>query len=70
MRRNSRWVLMGCGVAFLCLIAGLLISSFIGGEKKIQQHLKRLYALDDPRFMQELGVLLWPPFLQDGLLRR
>ena len=51
--------------AALALIVGLLVSNFIGGEKKIERHIERLYALDDPRFMQELGVLLGPPFL-DG----
>jgi cardiolipin synthase len=57
-------MLVAVGVASLCLLAGLLISNFVGGEAKIERRIERLYALDDPRFMQELGVLLGPPFLQ------
>lgn len=45
------------------LIGAVLASNFIGGEKKIERHVERLYALDDARFMNELGVLLGPPFL-------
>ncbi len=63
-RHKTGWVLIGGVVAALCLVVGLLVSNFIGGEKKIQQPIKRLYALEDPRFMQELGVLLGPPFVQ------
>lgn len=60
----SRSVLVASGVASLCLLAGLLISNFVGGETKIERRIERRYALDDPRFMQEVGVLLGPPFLQ------
>jgi cardiolipin synthase len=56
-------MLVALGVATLCLLAGLLISNFVGGETKIERRIERLYALDDPRFMHELGVLLGPPFL-------
>jgi cardiolipin synthase len=35
----------------------------MGGEAKIEHRIERLYPLEDPRFMQELGVLLGPPFL-------
>ena len=41
----------------------LLVVNFMGGEKKIQQRIERLYSLEDPRFMHELGVLLGPPFI-------
>jgi len=60
----SRWVLTAGVVAGLCLVAGLLVSNFVGGETKIERRIERHYALDDPRFMHELGVLLGPPFLQ------
>jgi cardiolipin synthase len=63
MSNKSRWLLVVSGVAGLCLVAGLLVSNFIGGEEKIEHRMERLYALEDPRFMQELGVLLGPPFL-------
>jgi cardiolipin synthase len=64
MRRRLRWVLMAGGVASLCVVAALLVSNFMGGETKIERRIERLYALDDPRFMRELGVLLGPPFLE------
>jgi len=57
-------VLVAIGVASLSLFTGLLISNFVGGETKIERRIERLYSLDDPRFMLELGVLLGPPFLQ------
>ncbi|MDO8904081.1 phosphatidylserine/phosphatidylglycerophosphate/cardiolipin synthase family protein [Hydrogenophaga sp.] len=69
MRRKSRWALIASVVASLCLVVGLLVSNFMGGETKIQQRIERLYALDDPRFMRELGVLLGPPFLQGAKVR-
>ena len=63
MKNLPRWVLVVAGVASLSLIAGLLVSNFIGGETKIERRIERLYGLDDPRFTNELGVLLGPPFL-------
>jgi cardiolipin synthase len=51
-------------VATVLVVAGLLISNFIGGETEIERRIERHYALDDPRFIRELGVLLGPPFLQ------
>ncbi|NDP40824.1 MAG: hypothetical protein GZ093_19205 [Rhodoferax sp.] len=50
-------------MASLALIGGLLVSNFMGGETKIEQRIERIYALDDPRFTNELGVLLGSPFL-------
>lgn len=44
----------------LAVVIGL---NFIGGEKKIEHHIERLYSLDDPRFRYELGLLLGPPFV-------
>ncbi len=64
MSKAWRWVLAAGAVGGLCLVVGLLVANFVGGETKIQRRIERLYALDDPRFMQELGVLLGPPFLQ------
>jgi cardiolipin synthase len=51
-------------VAAACLVVGLLVSNFVGGETKIERRIERLYTIDDPRFMRELGVLLGPPFQQ------
>lgn len=69
MRRSSRWVLAAGVVVGLGLMGGLLASNFVGGETKIEHRIERLYALDDPRFMHELGVLLGPPFLQGTQVR-
>ncbi|MDP1783222.1 MAG: phospholipase D-like domain-containing protein [Hydrogenophaga sp.] len=62
MLHKSRWAVAGI-VALLCAVAGVLIANFVGGETKIERRIERLYSLDDPRFVQELGVLLGPPFL-------
>lgn len=51
-------------MAAACLVVGLLVSNFVGGETKIERRIERLYTIDDPRFMRELGVLLGPPFQQ------
>ena len=64
----SRWVFVVAGVASLALIAGLLVSNFMGGETKIEHRIERLYALDDPHFTNELGVLLGPPFLKENTI--
>ncbi len=47
----------------LTIVAILLAANFMTGEKKINQRVERLYSLDDPRFMHELGVLLGPQFV-------
>jgi cardiolipin synthase len=50
----------------LTALAGLLaINLFGGGEKKIEQPIKRLYSTEDPQFQRAMGVLLGPPIL-DG----
>ena len=69
MRHTSRWVLMAGGIVALCLVAGLLVANFVGGETKIERRIERLDTLDDPRFMHELGVLLGPPFLPGSKVR-
>jgi cardiolipin synthase len=63
--RLKRWLVWSGAASALALVGGVLVSNFIGGENKIERHIERLYALDDPRFMHELGALLGPPFL-DG----
>ena len=61
--RPRRWlVTIGVAVVF-ALVAAVIATNFIGGEKKIQTRVERLYSIDDPRFKSELGVLLGPPFL-------
>ena len=66
MARARRWLVWLAAAVMLTLFGGVLVSNFMGGEKKIERRIERLYALDDPRFMYELGVLLGPPFL-DGV---
>ncbi len=62
--RGTPWcLLVAGGVASLCLVIGLLVSNFLGGETKIERRIERLYALDDPRFMHEIGILLGLPFV-------
>ena len=63
MARRTRWFVVAAAAFALALVVAVLASNFIGGEKKIDRHIQRLYALADPRFVQELGVLLGPPFL-------
>ncbi|AOF87965.1 phospholipase D family protein [Hydrogenophaga sp. RAC07] len=63
MRRLSRRVLFAGVVVSVCAVGGVLIANFVGGETRIERRIERLYPLDDPRFVQELGVLLGPPFL-------
>ena len=53
----------------LTLIAVAVAVNFIGNEKKIERHIERLYGLDDPRFQQELGVMLGPQFVAGNGLR-
>ncbi len=57
---KARWIALGFVVA---LVGVLLFVNFTSGEKKIDRHVERLYALDDPQFTRELGVLLGPPFV-------
>lgn len=46
-------------------LAAVAAYNFIGGEKRIERHLARMYPVDDPRFERELSVMLGPPIL-DG----
>ena len=53
------------GLGFcLALVCCLVVVNFATGEKEIGRHVERMYALDDPQFARELGVLLGPPFVQ------
>lgn len=51
-------------IAIVVAIAGLLLANFVGGEKKITRDIRRQYGLDEVRFLDELGLLLGPPFVQ------
>ena len=60
---SPRAWLFAAGVALVTVALVLVVVNFLPGEKKIERRLQRLYTLDDPRFIQELGVLLGPPVL-------
>ncbi len=61
--KHSHPFLLTAAAVVITLAGVLLVVNFMGGEKKIQQRVERLYSLEDPRFMHELGVLLGPPFI-------
>ncbi len=61
--RGRKLALIAASVA-VTGVAVLLFVNFMGGEKKIEQRITRLYSLDDPRFKHELGVLLGPAFVE------
>ena len=63
-RRTMMWVF---GAAVLTVVGVIIVANFMGGEKKIEQKIERLYALDDPQFLRELGVLLGPAFVDGNL---
>ena len=67
--KARRTILLVVGAVLLGLAGALAASNFFGGEKKIERRIERLYALDDPRFAHELGVLLGPPFLAGNRYR-
>ncbi|HSW03317.1 phospholipase D-like domain-containing protein [Aquabacterium sp.] len=69
MKTWLRGLALAGGAAAVALIAGLVAANFIGGEKKIERRIERLYTLDDGRFTHELGVLLGPPFLDGNKVR-
>ncbi|MES2877884.1 MAG: phospholipase D-like domain-containing protein [Pseudomonadota bacterium] len=52
------------GSVGLTLLVGFVAFNLMSGEKKIERRIERLYSLEDPRFAQELGVLLGPPFVE------
>ena len=69
--RDALWLttLMVAILVVPSLLVGLLVSNFVGGETKIERRIERIHAIDDPRFMHELGVLLGPPFLPGAQVR-
>ena len=63
---TRRRPLLLIGAAVLLTLAGVLLASnLLGSEKKIERHIDRHHALEDPHFQHEVGVLLGPPFV-DG----
>ncbi|MGZ5186122.1 MAG: cardiolipin synthase B, partial [Caldimonas sp.] len=67
--KRRRMILIVAGTV-IATVAGVLLFLNLGsGEKRIERRLERLYPLDDPRFVQELGVLLGPPLLEGNRCR-
>ena len=48
----------------LTIAAGLVVLNFTSGEKKIDEHVQRLYPLHDAQYQRSLSVLLGPPILE------
>ena len=69
MRYLSRCTGVAAAVVGVCLLVGLLVSNLIGGETKIERRIERHHSIDDPRFFNQLGVLLGPPFLAGSKAR-
>ena len=67
--RRRRVVFIVLGVIVATVVAVVVALNFTGGEKRIERRLERLYSLDDPRFAQELGLLLGPPLLDGNSFR-
>ena len=44
------------------VVACLVVINFMTSEKQVRRELTRMFSTDDPRFAQELSVLLGPPF--------
>ena len=63
LRLTRRPILLVAITVLLTLVAVMLVANFTGGEKKIERHIARHFALDAPGFAHELGALLGPPFI-------
>jgi len=46
--------------AVLAVLVTVVTMNFMTGEKEIQRSLEHRYAVDDPQFLRELGILLGP----------
>jgi cardiolipin synthase len=46
--------------ALIAVVVTVVAMNFVTGEKEIQRSLEHRYAVDDPQFVRELGILLGP----------
>jgi cardiolipin synthase len=46
--------------ALFAVVITVIAMNFVTGEKEIQRSLEHRYAVDDPQFVRELGILLGP----------
>ena len=65
--QSRAWLVVLAVLATLLCV--FVVSNLSGGEKKIERRVERLYALEDPRFARELGVLMGPPFTEGNRVR-
>ncbi|WP_354686390.1 phospholipase D-like domain-containing protein [Cupriavidus necator] len=61
--------MLAFAIVLLGALAGIVAYNLIGGEKRIERRLDRLYSLADPQFARELGVLLGPPVVDGNRYR-
>jgi cardiolipin synthase len=59
---SHAWVALGAVV--ITLVITLVLINLIGGEKRIEKTLPRLYETDDAEFRRSLGSLLGPQLLE------
>jgi cardiolipin synthase A/B len=62
---RKRTVVAGLAGGLIAAIATLVTLNFVEGESQIERRLEHRYAIADPQFRRELGVLLGPPII-DG----
>lgn len=62
---TRRTMMLILAAVVLTIVGVIAVANFMGGEKKIEQKIERLFSLEDPQFLRELGVLLGPAFV-DG----
>ncbi len=67
LSRRMTYIVVATVAVTLVLV--LIAANFMGGEKKIERRISRVYALGDPRFVHELGTLLGPPFIAGNQVR-
>lgn len=63
------WVWLGAALSGAGVAAALLLANGLGGETRIERRIERHHTLADPRFLDQLGVLLGPPFLPGATVR-
>ena len=59
--RRTGWLI--AGAVALTLATTLVAINLVGAEKRIERRIDKAYPLTDPRFREELGVMLGPQFV-------
>lgn len=62
-------VLTIVGTVLLTLAVVLVLANLTAGERRIQDHIERLYTVSDPPFRRSLAVLLGPDILEGNEVR-